>query len=155
MTLDEYLRIGETVELGRQTFDVEAIKAFARAYDPQPFHVDEKLAEGTVFGRLCASGWHTVSVWMRLNVDEFSTNRRVWGGVGAEPQVGPSPGFENMRWPKPVYAGETVRYTRAATGHRRLASRPGWRVVSLRGQAFDSTGTLVLDFDGAFFLKAA
>jgi acyl dehydratase len=154
VTLDDYLGIGEAIELGEHVFSAEAIKAFARLYDPQPFHVDEALAAGTVFGGLCASGWHTAAVWMRLNLRHFAKNRPEWTGAGPEPSFGPSPGFENMRWPKPVYAGETVRYFRTATAHRRLASRPGWRIVSLRGHAVDSKGDAVLDFDGGTFLKA-
>lgn len=153
MTLDEYLRIGETVVLGEHRFDAEAIKAFARAYDPQPFHVDEALAEGTVFGALCASGWHTASVWMRLNL-ENALSMEAWTGAGPKPEWGPSPGFQNMRWPKPVYAGQTVRYFRAATGHRRLASRPGWRIVSTLASATDASGDPVLSFEGAVLLKA-
>lgn len=153
MTLDEYLRLGEKVALGRHLFDAEAIKAFARLYDPQPFHVDEKLAEGTVFGALCASGWHTASIWMRLNLENAMASAS-WTGPGPEPEWGPSPGLQNMRWPKPVYAGETVSYARTVTGHRRLASRPGWRIVSTRAEGFDSSGATVLDFEGAVFLKA-
>lgn len=154
MTLDEYLRVGETAELGAYRFDAEAIKSFARAYDPQPFHVDETLAEGTVFGRLCASGWHTAAIWMRMNLADAAAWFR-WTGTAPEPEWGPSPGFQNMRWPKPVYAGETVRYLRTVTGHRRLASRPGWRMVAMRGQAFDSQDAMVLDFEGGAFLKSA
>ena len=68
MTLDEYFGIGTTTVLGSYRFDAEAIKEFARKYDPQPFHTDEEAARGSVFGRLCASGWHTAAVWMKLNL---------------------------------------------------------------------------------------
>ena len=66
MTLDEFFGIGVTVTLGSHTFEPEAIKAFARKYDPQLFHLDEEAARKSVLGGLCASGWHTAATWMKL-----------------------------------------------------------------------------------------
>ena len=68
MKFFEDIAVGERAELGRHTFTAEAIKAFARRYDPQAFHVDEAAAARSHFGALCASGWHTAAVWMRLMV---------------------------------------------------------------------------------------
>lgn len=153
MTLDDYLQIGVTVTLGSHTFEPEAIKAFARKYDPQPFHVDEEAARNSVLGGLCASGWHTASAWMKCNLSARTPEGR-WDGPGAEPEFGPSPGFRNLKWLKPVYAGETVTYTRTALGHRPLASRPGWRLLTLKAEGFDSTGDKVIEFDCAVLVKA-
>ena len=69
------------------------------------------------------------------------------------PEFGPSPGFKNLKWLKPVYAGETVTFTRTALGHRPMVSRPGWRLLSIRCEAFDSTGDKVLEFDSAVLVK--
>ena len=68
MTLDDYLQVGVAVPIGSLTFTADAIKAFAGRYDPQRFHMDEAEAEHSVFGRLCASGWHTAAGWMKCNV---------------------------------------------------------------------------------------
>src|SRR5262249_36196142 len=65
----EDIRVGEKSELGRHIFTAEDIKAFAARFDPQPFHLDETAAARSHFGRLCASGWHTACVWMRLMID--------------------------------------------------------------------------------------
>jgi acyl dehydratase len=155
MTLDEYLGIGTTVTLGSHRFEPDEIKAFARKFDPQPFHMDEKSAEKSVFGRLCASGWHTASMWMRYNVQVRSNGGMGdWDGSGPEPEFGPSPGFRNLKWLKPVYAGETITFKRTALGHRPLASRPGWRLMSVRAEAFDSTGDKVIEFESAVMVKA-
>lgn len=155
MTLDEYLDIGRTVTLGSHRFEAGEIKAFARKFDPQPFHMDEKSAENSVFGRLCASGWHTASMWMRYNVlARDGADEPSWDGPGPEPEFGPSPGFRDLKWLKPVYAGETVTFTRTALAHRPLASRPGWRLVSVRAEAFDSTGDKVIEFESAVLVKA-
>ena len=88
MSLDAFFRIGETVELGSHTFTPDAIKAFARKYDPQPFHVDEEAAKKSVLGGLCASGWHTASVWMKRNV-AIGMDSGPWNGPGPRPEFGP------------------------------------------------------------------
>jgi acyl dehydratase len=156
MTLDEYLGVGRTVTLGSHRFEAGEIKAFARKFDPQPFHMDEKSAERSVFGRLCASGWHTASMWMRYNVlMHAGAGERAWDGPGLEPEFGPSPGFRNLKWLKPVYAGETITFKRTVLAHRPLASRPGWRLMSVRAEAFDSTGDKVIEFESAVLVKAA
>lgn len=149
-SLDEFFEIGVTTPLGSHTFDAEGIKAFARKYDPQPFHTDEEAAKRSVFGGLCASGWQTAATWMKLNV---ATPGKRWTGSGAAPIFGPSPGITNLRWLKPVYAGETVSYSRTALSHRSMTSRPGWRVLAVRAEGIDSTGAKVIEFDSAVLVK--
>lgn len=152
MTLDDYLRIGVTVPIGSYCFTPEAIVAFARKYDPQPFHLSEETARGSVFGRLCASGWHTAAAWMKCNL-AHRDDPDLWAGDGPAPEFGPSPGFRNLKWLKPVYAGETVSFTRTALHHRALVSRPGWRVLALSGDGADSTGDRVIEFESAVLIK--
>lgn len=150
MTLDEFFEIDITVPLGSHVFDAQSIKAFARKYDPQPFHMDEESAKGTVFGALCASGWHTAAAWMRRNLE---TPGPVWSGGGPSPVYGPSPGISNLKWLKPVFAGETVGYTRTALSHRPMGSRPGWRILTVRAGGTDSTGAKVIEFESAVLVK--
>ncbi|HEY6631940.1 MAG TPA: MaoC family dehydratase [Rhizobiaceae bacterium] len=152
MTLDEFFEIGVPVDIGSHTFDAAAIKAFARKYDPQPFHLDEDLARESVLGGLCASGWHTAAAWMKRNVD---TPVKRWTGQGPEPVFGPSPGITNLKWLKPVYAGETISFSRTALSHRAMASRPGWSVLTVRAEGVDSTGAKVIEFDSAVLVKVA
>ena len=152
MTLDDYLQTGVTVHLGSHSFPSEEIKAFARKYDPQRFHLDEALAKQSIFGGLCASGWQTAAGWMKRNV--ATPIGREWEGPGPQPITGPSPGFSNLKWLKPVFAGETVNYTRTVTGHRQMASRPGWRIASIHAEGFNSTGDKVIEFDSAVLVKA-
>jgi acyl dehydratase len=153
MTLDDYLEIGVTKTLGSHRFEADEIKRFAAAYDPQPFHMDEAAAAGSVFGALCASGWHTVSMWMRQNLLSLQQDATLWEGDGPAPVFGPSPGFENLQWLKPVYAGDTVTYTRTNLGHRAMASRPGWRILSMRSEGFNQHGDKVVGFDSAVLVK--
>lgn len=155
MTLDEYLRTGETVVLGSHTFEADEIKRFAAKFDPQPFHLDEDAARRSVFGGLCASGWHTVSMWMKLNIEsEDAFHRRQWTGPGEAPEFGPSPGFRNLKWLRPVMVGDTITYTRRVTGHRALGKRPGWRLMELHSEGFNQHGDKVVEFDNAALLRS-
>ena len=154
MTLDEFFGIGVTTTLGSYKFEADAMKAFAKKYDPQIFHVDEKAAGKSVFGGLCASGWHTAAIWMKLNVAASADGPR-WDGPGPSPKFGPSPGFKKLKWLKPVFAGETITFTRTGIAHRPIASRPGWRILSIRADAFNSNGEKVLEFESAVLVKTA
>ncbi len=93
--------IGVEQDLGTYTFSAEEIVAFATKYDPQRFHVDLEAASKSNFGALCASGWHTTAVWMRLNVEDTKSQVQKAIVRGEKPpQFGPSPGFENLKWPE-------------------------------------------------------
>ncbi len=105
-----------------------------------------------MLGGLCASGWHTAATWMKYNL-QAGMDAEGWTGPGPVPEFGPSPGFKNLKWLKPVYAGETVTFTRTALSHRPIASRPGWRLLALHSDAFDSTSDKVLEFESAVLVK--
>ena len=92
MTFFEDIAVGERDEIGAHTFTAEEIKRFAFAFDPQPFHLDEAAAEASHFGGLCASGWHTLAVWMKLNVRALQQLReRARGGRRAARAARPLP----------------------------------------------------------------
>lgn len=155
MSLDEFFQVGETVTLGSHIFDADSIVAFAKKYDPQPFHLSEETAKGTVFGALCASGWHTVATWMKYNVAAgILKDAKAWDGDGPAPEIGASPGFKNLKWLKPVYAGETLTFTRKVLGQRALASRPGFRLLTVWGEGHDSKGDKVIEFESAVIVKS-
>lgn len=156
MSLDTFFQVGDTVTLGSHTFSAEEIVAFAKKFDPQPFHLSEETAKGTVFGALCASGWHTASTWMKYNVRAgMLKDAKAWDGTGEAPTIGASPGFKDLKWLKPVFAGETITYTRKVLGHRALASRPGYSVLTVWGEGHDSSGDKVIEFESAVVVKVA
>ena len=99
----EDFKPGQVIELGSRTIDKDSILAFAREFDPQPFHTDEEAARHTIFGGLIASGWHTGSLSMRLFYD---------GLIKDVVSLG-SPGFDELRWVKPVRPGDmlSARFT--------------------------------------------
>jgi acyl dehydratase len=94
----EDLAVGQRYSGGTASVDLDAIKAFAAAFDPQPFHLDEAAAQASVFGRLVASGWHTMALTMRMLVE--GELRSLWGLVGL--------GADELRWPRPVVPGDTL-----------------------------------------------
>ena len=136
-------------ELGSHTFTREAILDFARLYDPQRFHVDDEAARTSVFGALCASGWHTACVWMRLNIRNGRDEWRRLTGVDELPTFGPSPGIRDLRWLRPVFVDETVHYRMEVTSKRASASRPGWGILQNRSFGTLEDGTPIIRMDGA------
>jgi len=146
--------LGKNLVIGSYTFTPEEIIEFARKYDPQPFHLDAEAARNSVFGGLCASGWHTTAVFMKLNVASIvqATKDALKRGE-TPPTFGPSPGFENLKWPKPVYAGDTITYKRMVHAIRPMASRPGWSMLTMTTTAHNQNGEEVLSFDNAAMVK--
>lgn len=145
--------IGLKEEMGSYTFTAEAIIAFARNYDPQPFHLSEEEGRKSSFGGLIASGWHTGSLWMRMRVEHSQRVAAERAAKGLPPQWnGPSGGFTNLRWPKPVYAGDTVTYFTESVSKRVLGSRPGWGLIFSLNTGVNQNGELVFAFDGSVFM---
>ncbi len=147
MKMIELYPAGHRVETGTRVFDADDIIRFATKYDPQPFHMDVEAAKSYVFGALCASGWHTCAGWMRCFIDFWGSEVRRLKAEGlAPPQLGPSPGFEQLQWLKPVYAGDTITYSLTSLESRPLASRPGLILNTGIGEGVNQNGEAVLRF---------
>lgn len=121
---------------GTYTITKEELIKFAREFDPQAQHVDEKKAKHSQFGELVASGWHTGGASMRLKID--SNMAKVAGGL-----VGL--GIENMRWPRPVKAGDTLRILITILETRASSSKPDKGIIKYRIETFNQRGELVMD----------
>ena len=148
------IKVGDRMEIGSHTFAADEIKTFAQQYDPQPFHVDEDAAARSHFGALCASGWHTAAMWMRLRIlygqrDDAARSAR--GERNAT--LGPSPGFREMKWPRPVYAGDTIAYASEVIETRPSQSRPGWGLIHVRNTGTNQKGETVLSFTSTAFVQ--
>lgn len=146
----DLLQPGMTQHLGSHTFSRDEIIEFASQFDPQPFHLSEDAAAKSHFGALCASGWHTISVWMSLNVAHGRQQLiALTGYEGPDPMMGPSPGVRNIRWSRPVYVGDTITYSSTITGKKPSTGRPGWATVLSRSEGVNQDGQTVLTMDGA------
>ena len=154
MRFFEDMSVGERTELGSHTFTAEEIKAFARRYDPQRFHTDEQAAAASHFGALCASGWHTAAMFMRFFVDAERREADIVRARGETPaRDGPSPGIRDLRWLKPVYAGDTISFAREVQELRETTRRPGWGLMVALNTSTNQNGELVMSFVGAKFVE--
>lgn len=144
----EEIEVGRVVQLGSVHFTREAVISFAKKYDPQPFHLDDAAAARGPFGKLTASGWHTAAKWMQCYVATNQAAENETRSLGREPALlGPSPGFTNLRWIKPVCPGDTITYRSTVTGKRDLNSRPEWGLVFALNEGFNQWGELVFSFE--------
>ncbi len=154
MRFFEDIQAGEIFTLGRHTFGADEIKAFAKRFDPQLFHVDEDAAARSHFGALCASGWHTAVVWMRLMVD-FRRGLTETAQSRGEPVagIGPALGFRELKWLKPVYVGDTIDYASEVVETRLSNSRPGFGLMTIRSTGVNQNGEPVISFLSTTFVE--
>ncbi|GAC1306541.1 MAG: MaoC family dehydratase [Vulcanimicrobiaceae bacterium] len=128
--------IGVRRELGTYAVTEEEIVRFARAYDPQAFHVDTVAAEASIFGGLIASGWHTCAMMMRVLCDGFLLESASIG----------SPGVDALRWKRPVRPGDTLHVYTTVTEAKPSSSKPDRGVlvndVDVRNQHDESVMTM-------------
>jgi acyl dehydratase len=148
------IRVGDIIMTGRHSFAAEEIKAFARRFDPQPFHIDEAAGERSHFGALCASGWHTAVVWLRLLVDHRRAQAAAARARG-EPVagVGPALGFRELKWLKPVYAGDIIDYRSEVIGMRHSKSKPGRGLVTFLSTGVNQNGVPVMSLVSTTFVE--
>lgn len=142
---------GTGFQIGEKHFSRDEIIDFARDFDPQSFHLSEEAGQATHFGGLVASGWQSATGWMRLIV-EFWKNEAKSGRF--VPKLGPSPGFKDMVWLKPVRPGDTLRYYWRVEEARLSASRPGWGLVTQRSFALNQHNDAVFAFTGTVLWEA-
>jgi len=149
----EDIAVGEKTELGRHTFTAEEIKSFAQRFDPQPFHVDEQAGACSHFGGLVASGWHSAATCIRLLVERRLRQEEATRSRG-EPvgRTGPSPGFRDLKWLKPVRPGDTISYASEVIETRRLESRPDKGLVFALNTGTNQAGEVVISLVTCLFV---
>ncbi len=132
----EDLEIGSEEAFGAYAVTKEEIIEFAGKYDPQPFHLDEEIAKQSVFGSLCASGWHTCAMTMSLLVDYMKD--KGFAGMG-------SPGVDNIRWKTPVFPGDVLSVKSEVIEKRESQSRPNLGLVKSRYRVFNQKDDLLME----------
>jgi len=149
----EEMKVGQRRELGSFTFTADRIKKFAMQFDPQRFHLDEEEGRNSLFGGLAASGWHVGSACMKLLVADGQRGAAEAVARGEKPAVwGPSPGFRDLRWLKPVLAGDTISYASEVESLRASSSRPEWGIMQARTTGTNQRGELVFSFLASGFV---
>src|SRR5438270_599087 len=137
----EDFHVGDVIDVGSVSLSEADIIAFARQYDPQPMHIDPNAASFTIYGGLIASGWHTVSLFMRLLVENLVAHTTSLG----------SPGVDELRWSLPVRPGDTISGQMEILETRVSNSRPTMGIVRWRGEARNQKGQLVMSLLGTNF----
>ena len=138
---------GSVREFGGKTVTRKEVLAFAREFDPQPFHLDDEAAAAhPMFGRLAASGWHTGAMVMRMMCDAYLTKAASLG----------SPGLDKLQWLKPVYPGDELHVRLTVLEARPLHSKPHIGLVKSRWETFarrlnsDDEAVLLMEGWGMF-----
>lgn len=139
----EDVTVGDRYDTASRTLSAEEIIAFANQWDPQRFHTDPEAAKQSHFGGLVASGFQTILVAFNL----ILATRRF-----AESSMG-SPGMAEIRWLKPVYAGDTLRVEVAVTGARASRSKPDRGFIDVHNSVFNQKNDLVCDYRSTWILK--
>ncbi|WP_315704910.1 MULTISPECIES: MaoC family dehydratase [unclassified Bradyrhizobium] len=153
MRFFEDLEVGQRREFGSFTFTAEDIKRFASQFDPQRFHLDEEEGRNSLFGGLAASGWHVASVCMKLLVVDNQRLAELARARGEPVAVGgPSPGFRELRWIKPVLAGDVISFASEIESLRLSTSRPEWGILQARNVGTNQRGELVFAFLASGFV---
>ena len=151
--LEDY-QPGDVAMLGSHTFTADAITAFARAYDPQAFHLDGAAAAASPFRGLCASGWHTAAQWMRLMVRHQASLIKAVQARGETPgRLGPSPGFRDMRFIQPVRSGDCIAYTTRVLATEPWPGRPKWGLLLMHNEGINQHGETVFAFQGRVLVE--
>jgi acyl dehydratase len=140
LTLDE-VAPGQCFTSASHIIDADQIKVFARQFDPQPFHLDEEAAKGSVFGDLVASGWHTAAVSMRLQVESGLPIAGGMIGIGGE-----------MNWPRPTRPGDVLRVVSEILEVTPSRSRPDRGVVRVRSETRNQRDEVVQILDAKLFV---
>jgi acyl dehydratase len=133
----EDFEVGASLGLGSKLVTAEEIVAFASEFDPQPMHLDEAAGKAGILGGLSASGWHTCAMFMRMMCDAFLLESTSQG----------APGIDQVRWKKPVLAGDTLTGKVTVLGKRTSRSRPQLGFVAMRAELFNQRGQAVFELE--------
>lgn len=132
----EDLELGKSDRFGAYEVTRDEVVDFAKKYDPQPFHIDEEMAKQSVFGGLCASGWHTCAMTMRILVDHMTDQGLASMG---------SPGVDGIKWKKPVFPGDTLSVSGEVLEKRESESRPNLGLIKSNYRVFNQKDELVME----------
>ena len=132
----ESFEIGQKQSFGAYKVTEDEIIEFASKYDAQFFHLDHEAAKDSLFGGLCASGWHTCAMTMSMMVANMDLYGRSLG----------SPGIDSLRWLRPVYPGDILSVQMEVLDTAPSKSRPTIGVVTNKVSVSNHKGVVVMEF---------
>jgi acyl dehydratase len=142
MYFEDY-QVGQTSTFGAYEVSEKEVKEFASKYDPQFFHLNDEAAKASLFGGLCASGWHTGAMFMRMLIDNMPEDN---GSLG-------SPGINNLRWIKPVYPGYILSVKSCVKECRLSKSKPGVGLICVDYEVVNQHDLVVMTLESNAFIR--
>jgi acyl dehydratase len=139
----EEFEVGQVIDLGSYAVTAEEIREFANEFDPQRFHLDEEAAEASLLGALAASGWHVCAMFMRLLAEGWLNKTASMG----------SNGVPEVKWLKPVYAGETLSGTVTILTKRVSSKRPEMGIFQCLFELFNEAGEKKTEMTAVVFMR--
>ena len=133
---------GLVIPFGSYHLSKDEVLAFAREWDPQPFHLDEEAAKNSVLGGLAASGWQSSAIVIRLAVEAYANKSAAMA----------SSGMDEVKWLKPVYAGETLTGRATVLSRRVSAKRPEMGILKMKFELLNLAGELKVEITGVQFM---
>ncbi len=140
----EDIEVGNRTRFGRYEVTREDVLAFAKKFDPQPFHLSDEEAAKTHFGRIAASGWHTCAMSMAMIVENLTANQQAGlGGIG----------IDSLRWWKPVYPGDVLNCEIEILEKTPSRSKPDRGSYVSRLTVFNQDGDKVMSYENTALIR--
>ena len=139
----EDFAVGQVIGLGAYPVTAAEIIAFASEFDPQPFHLDEAAGKASILGGLAASGWHVCSMLMRMMADSWLNKSASMG----------SNGVQEVKWLKPVVAGEVLSGTTTIVSKRVSSKRPEMGIFECLFELFNEAGEKKTEMTAVVFMR--
>jgi acyl dehydratase len=139
----EDFHAGMTIDLGSYPVTAEEIVSFAKEFDPHPFHLDEEAGRKSLLGGLCASGWHSCAMLMRMLVDGYLSRT---AGLGSN-------GVDEVKWLKPVFAGETLKASVTVVAKRVSSRKPDMGILTMRADVSNGHGERKMEMTAVNLVK--
>ena len=139
----EDFAVGQVIDLGSHVVTAAEIREFASEFDPQPFHLDEAAGSASLLGGLAASGWHVCSIFMRMIAVSWLNKSASMG----------SNGVSEVKWLKPVLAGETLSGSVTIVSKRVSSKRPEMGIFECLFELFNQAGEKKTEMMAVVFMR--
>ena len=139
----EDFEVGQVIDLGSYAVTAEEIREFANEFDPQRFHLDEEVGEASLLGGLAASGWHVCSMFMRMLAESWLNKTTSMG----------SNGVPEVKWLKPVFAGEVLSGVVTIMSKRVSSKRPEMGIFQCLFELFNEVGEKKTEMTAVVFMR--
>lgn len=139
----EDIEVDKVWAYGAYEVTKDEIIGFARVYDPQPHHIDEEAAKLSLVNGLCASGWHSCSMFMRLLADGMLAHCAALGASA----------IDEVKWKRPVRPGDIMKARSTCLDKRLMRSRPGVGICKMHHDVFNQADELLMTVDNSFFIR--